>query len=254
MLSKRNVVYGLTMVCLLLLGIGLIILSSGSRSKQGHVTIDNFNDCTKNATSGTEEDISTGLYKLVKSANDYNKLTTAKSYHATIRKGSCQTTSKTVTDNSTNKEEVVQTTNIVVDVPSAKQSWKIAFDWINKQAGNTNIDLGTIQPSCLKTDQLIYGDFKCDSIMSLAKYGTDKADPILQYMPYTGAGFRMEYVPDTKTVSIFFDPPPGTTDTAAFIQNTKDIIPYWFQKRNLDQSKYKIIYSDQIDSPDDNQQ
>jgi hypothetical protein len=253
MRPKRNAIISVLILLVVCVVAVLILMRSSSQTKSGHVVIDNLSDCSKNVTDGTVNDVETGVYKLVKSANDYNKLATAKSYKATIRKGTCQTTSKVVTDNSTQKKLTIQSSTIIVDIAVAKQSWKITYDWVTKDTGKVNVDLGTIQPSCLKVDQLLYGDFKCDSVLSLAQHGTDKVDPILQYMPYSGAGFTMEYDADTKTVSVAFQPPPDAHDIPLFIANTKAIIPYWFQKRGLDQSQYKIIYSDQIDSPDDNQ-
>lgn len=250
---KKNFTIFVT-ILILCVGIILILLRTNSQDKSGHVIIKNFGDCSKNATNGTTDDVSTSIYKLVKSANDYNKQPTEKYYKATIRQGSCQNTTHEVTDNTTQKQHTVQTTTIIVDIPDVKQSWKIKYDWVTKSEGRVNIDLGTIQPSCLSKDQLLYGDFNCENIMSLAQYGTDKVDPILQYMPYSGAGFTLEYDADTKTVTVAFAPTPDIKDIPAFIQNTKTVVvPYWFQKRGLDQSKYKIIYSSDIDSPDDNQ-
>lgn len=241
-------------LCVVAVFVVVIGVLSGKKESKGMVDIQGLASCSNNINKDVVTNIDLKTYALVKSANDYNKLPTASSYKATVRSGSCQQPTKSTITDSNGKQRTIQTTSLIVDIPNAKQSWKIAFDWVTKNESVVGVDLGTIKPSCLKTNELVYGDFKCDNIVSLAKYGTDKADPILQYMPYTGAGFRMEYEPNSKTVTVFFDPPSGTTDTAAFVQNTKDIVPYWFQKRGLDQSKYTIKYSDQIDSPDDNQQ
>jgi hypothetical protein len=244
---RKNKVIILASVLIGCVGLGLLfVLLGNTRPDPGHVSIKGLDKCSKNISGVVADNISTKLYALVKSANDYNKFSTADSYQASVRTGSCSQPDRTDVTNSLGDLRTVETSAIIVDIPDAKQSWKITYDWITNKESLDDVDLGTIQPSCLPTDQLRYGDFKCENIMSLAKYGTDKVDPILQYMPYTGAGFSLEYNPDTRTVSVLILPPPGTKDVRAFTENTKAIIPYWFEKRGLDMTKYTVVYSSDI--------
>jgi hypothetical protein len=249
--KKLLIITSLLALVVLVLGISTML---NHKRSSGTVDIHGITECSVGINKSIVKDINTKMYGFVKSANSYNNTATANSYEATVRKGSCQQLDSTSFTDSKGAKRTTKSTAVIVDIPTAKQSWKITYDWVNNDESLSDIDLGTIKPSCLKTEELIYGDFKCANILSIARYGTDKPDPILQYMPYTGAGFSMEFDPDTKTINVAFDPPSGTTDVPAFIQNTKDIIPYWFQKRGLDQSKYKVIYSSDIDSPDDNQE
>lgn len=232
---------------LLIVVIGLALLGRhSSQNKSQHVMITGIEDCSKNINASVLDDIEAKFYGTVKSANDYNKVSSADSYQATIRSGTCKNNTSNTTD-SDGKKRVIQSTTLTIDVPNAKQSWQLQYDWVTKKDSLKGIDLGTIKPTCLPKSQLQYGDFKCENIMSLVQHGTDKVDPILQYMPYTGVGFDLDYDPDTKTVTVNFNPPSGTEDYQAYNENTKAIIPYWFQKRGLDQSKYKVVYSSDID-------
>ncbi len=243
---KKNTLLAVV-VGLFLLVFAVVVVVSGNHVKSGIVNIQGLAQCSKDIHNNVKDDIETKTYSLVKSANDYNKLKTSDGYKATIRGGSCKQEQTNQSTDSSGVHHTVNTSSIVIDIQSAKQSWKITYDWVTQSGSLANIDLGTIKPECLPVDQLKYGDFKCENIMSLAKYGTDKSDPILPYMPYDGAGFRLEYNPDNKTVSVIILPPSGTQDVAAFTENTKAIIPYWFKKRGLDESKYRVLYSSDID-------
>jgi hypothetical protein len=250
---RKNKIILITSVLAACVGLGLLfILFGNSQPASGHVAIKDLGKCSKNINGVVADNISTKLYALVKSANDYNKSGTVDAYKATIRSDSCQQSDATIVETSDGGQRSVETSTLIVDIAEAKQSWKITYDWVTNKESLSDVDLGTIQPSCLKTDQLLYGDFKCENILSLAKYGTDKIDPILQYMPYSGAGFKLEYSPDTRVVSVLILPPSGTKDVAAFTENTKAVIPYWFQKRGLDQSKYTIVYNSESGENADN--
>lgn len=213
-------------------------------STQSNLTITNIETCSKNIDPKILDDVSNTVYDFVSKANDYNKKETDRHYDANIRDGSCSTKTNVVKSN-VEGSRTVKSSEAIIDVPAAQQSWKFSYDWVEK---GTPVDtvINGATPTCLPKELLVYGDFGCDKILGLDAYGTDKVDPILQYMPYDGAGFRLEYNPDTKTVSVIILPPAETKDVAAFTENTKAVIPYWFQKRGLDQSKYRVLYSSDV--------
>ncbi len=222
-----------------LLLIGAVFIGITKNKNVPVLTISNLNSCSKNINNTVRDSMTQTIYSFIKNANDYNQKGTAPSYTSTIREGSCKTTQGTA---SASPQARVKTSTIILDIPDAKQSWNISYDWYT---GSTVVDtvVNGASRSCVKSSELIYGDFKCDSIMSLSKYGTDKYDPILQYMPYTGEGFNLVYDPDTKTVTATILIPSQYAGSEEFIQNNKDIVIYWFTHRGLDPSKYTINYT-----------
>jgi hypothetical protein len=239
LLVKKNIIIALA-VTLVVASVFLIVRQLGSQ-KPSTVLISNLGSCTKKIHPDVKEAISKETYLLVKSANDYNKKQSLSKYKANIRDGSCNQGAEEKNTGYSGKSQLVKSTSITLDIPDAKQSWKISFDWINKGT-KIDTDLGTISPECLSKDALVYGDFNCEKIMSLALYGTDKYDPILQYMPYSGQGFNLEYNPDTRAVKAQILVPQKDVNNKVRIDNDKYAVTYWFKHRNLDPSTYTITY------------
>ena len=217
-----------------------IFLFTRQGKKESTVTITNISTCSSNIHPDTLGNLGTKIYASVKLANDYNKKETKKHYDATIRDKSC-VTKLTKVKSSGGEEREVRNSTVIVDIPEARQSWKFTYDWL--KAG-TPIDtvINGATALCLPKQDLKFGDFNCEKVLSIGTYDTPNADPILQYMPYTGEGFRLEYDPDDKSVYVIFTPQAGNQDVATFNESTKAIIPYWFNKRGLDITKYNLVY------------
>ena len=247
-IAKNNLLIVAVSSVLLIIGILLVVFSL-TKNPQNTVTITNINSCSKGIDPVILSDVSNTVYDFVRRANDYYNKETAGHYDAVIREGSCSTTSSIV-KTSTGGDRELKNSVAIIDVPDAKQSWGFSYNWLNKGTPVDTVVNGA-EPKCLDTEKLIYGDFKCQQVLGIDAFGTDNLDPILQYMPYYGAGFRLEYDPDTKTVSVVILPPTGTKDVQAFTENTKAIIPYWFEKRKLDQNQYRILYSSDIQEDQD---
>jgi hypothetical protein len=240
-LSSQKKLFVVALIAVLVLFSIILITKQRTPQKPFTVHITNLGSCTKNIHSEPEEDISGEIYSLVKSANDYNKKESPPSYEGTIREGSCKLlVDKNVTGFS-GKRSSVKATSIILDIPEAKQSWKITFDWITKKE-KVDTNLGDMSPECLPKEGLVYGDFNCEKIMSLARYGTDKYDPILQYMPYTGQGFYLEYNPNTRAVRAQIRVPEKEANNTELIENNKYAVSYWFKHRKLDIKNYKVSY------------
>lgn len=218
----------------------VVIYKKTGTQPNGTVYITNLSSCTPNINKAVVDELFSSTYGLVTEANTYNRASTAPKYTASIRSGSCKQTSQNSSPGYDGNTQLVKTSSITLDIPEAKQSWKLSFDWVISEDINT--DLGTIIPECLPPESLLYGDFNCYKILSLKEYGTDKYDPILQYMPYTGSGFDLSYAPEAKTVTAIIYIPTEEMNNQELIQNSKDIVPYWFEHRGLNIGSYTVIY------------
>lgn len=213
---------------------GVIFVSVRRGVPEGQVDIVNLSDCAPDINSVIYSQIRTNMYVYVERGNDYNQRQNLPGYTAEIRQGSCNT-------ETTNSADGIFRSNAVLDIPEARQSWAITFSWTSAK-GNPKIDLGTVEPECLPASQLRYGDFKCQNVLSLVNYGTDKYDPILKHMPYDGDSFNLLYDPETKTISATVLVPPREADNPALITNTEAAVPLWLQQKGLDPNNYTIRY------------
>lgn len=233
-------------ISLLLIIFGVI--NSNRSSTEDKVSITNLSGCSEDMQQAVKDSMQTNLYKTIQFANEYNKKESLPTYTATIRDGSC--TQKDVSTSGIDGETTIKESEAIIDIPDAKQSWLVTYHWV-PEGQKVTTDLGTIIiPSCLSVDKLIYGDFNCENIMSLQKYGTDKADPILQYMPYTGSGFDLTYNPETREVSAIIIVRASQQDNQNLINNLKAQVEYWFTYRNLDISTYTVVYTVKVTEKD----
>lgn len=225
-----------------IIGIVTIVNQINDRNKKDAIYISNLSSCSQNMQKPLEESMRTNMYNQIKAANDYNKKETLPRYESVIRDGSCTETD--LTSNSINgKESKSKETVAILDIPEAQQSWKITYHWV-KDGEPILTDLGTIvTPTCLAKEELVYGDFNCEKILSLAQYGTDKYDPILQYMPYEGKGFELTYNPDTREVNAVIVVRPSQKDNQELLKNLQGQVEYWFSYRKLDINSYNVKYT-----------
>lgn len=230
--GKKGIWIAIIMVVALVAATVLLIARQGTPNRR--IVITNLNSCAPNINKLIASQVSTNAYAFVERANKYNNHQNLPSYTAEIRNGTCHTITK---NNSTG----ISRTTAVLDVPEAKQSWKVTFSW-TAEPGTPQIDIGTIEPTCLPSSQLRYGEFKCINVLSLINYGTDKYDPILQYVPYSGDSFSLSYSPDTKTISATVNVPPDEANNTALISNTEATIPLWLQENGLNPNDYTIRY------------
>lgn len=213
---------------------GVSFLANRGNTDEGRVTISNLGDCSPHINSVVASQISTTMYMFVERANDYNQRHNEAGYTGIFRDGSCHT-------ETTNETKKIFRTTAILDIPEAKQSWDVGYSWTSAK-GTPQIDLGTIEPTCLSASKLRYGDFKCQSVTSLIMYGTDKYDPILKYVPYNGDSFDLTYDPDTKTISAAVFVRPNDANNTVLIENVKSAVPIWIQQKGLNPSDYTIKY------------
>lgn len=213
---------------------GIFWLVAHNKTPSEQVRITNLSDCAPKINGVISSQISTNMYKFVERANTYNKRENLKNYDGQFREKTCRTIT-------TNEDSKIFNTTAILDIPEAKQSWKVSFGWTSTK-GNPQIDLGTIKPTCLLASQLLYGDFECINVWSLITYGTDKYDPILKHVPYNGSSFDLAYDPETKTISATVLIRPNDANNPAVISNTEAAVPIWLQNEGLNPADYTIKY------------
>lgn len=218
--------------------VGLALLSGSIKKKpvKNSVLITNLNSCAKDINSKVEATLGTQIYSYVKTANDYNHRANQSSYSAQIRQGSCQQLASTTSANNT-----VSSTSATLDIPAAKQSWKITWAWITKDQ-TLATDVGSVEMECLPTDQLTYGDFHCTNTLSIIQYGTPHYDPILKFVPYSGDTFDVAYSPADKVVTVTVLVPAVWASDPTVAQNIEGAVPGWFSQNGLDINNYTVNY------------
>lgn len=243
---------------LIAIGVGFVLLIIGAivwsvysnrddTTRSDRVYIGNLENCSQHMQKEILDMMRTNMYQVIKRANDYNKKDTLPRYDAEIRKDSC-TEKEIAAVSGSDKRATINESSAILDIPEAKQSWQILYHWV-PDGKKADSDLGTVvNATCLPVSQLIYGDFNCEKIMSLQKYGTDKVDPILQYMPYTGAGFNLKFNPDTKEVTATIELRESEKDNQTLINSRRGQVVYWFSHRNLDITRYTVTYINEVES------
>lgn len=241
---KRKSLILLSIVVLVVVAVLLSAfrINSGETSANKIVTIEGIDQCSSGINKNTATTAGTTLYGYVTLANDQNGVTSLPSYTATVRKGSCQQKADHTVDDGSGNQQKVKTSSLIVDISQAKQSWKITYDWVADGADSLT-DIGTITPECLASNNLIYGDFGCAKVLNIQKYGTANYDPILQYVPYPGDGFTLDYDSESREVAATILMPVDQKDNQELLQNNEAVVPYWFEHRGLDINKYKVIYA-----------
>jgi hypothetical protein len=239
--GKRIIFFIVTFLLLIIVVISVLVLMQSNNKSTPQVQITNLDSCSENMKVSLEDLMNTTVYRYIEAANNHNNEETARDYSAEIREGSCQ--EDTIQTKGTNGSFDIKETTVILDIPDAKQSWEMIYHWQteNEERGT---DLGTVATlNCLPIEKLKYGDFNCDSVVSLMKYGTAKSDPILQYMPYTGAGFNLTYNPDTREVAAEITLRGSQMNNEELKANLRTQVEYWFTKRNLDMTTYTVTYS-----------
>lgn len=239
---KRHRLILLSAAAVLLAVFAAAFLAVQNRQPAHTVSIRDVGQCSPRINGGVTAGLERDLYGYVKAANNYNHLATLTRYTAKLRSGSCTQKESQTSVGVNEKDQTVKTSSVTVDIPGAKQSWRITYGWILR-GEKINTDLGTLQVECLPEKDLIYGTFQCNKVLSKLRYGTDKYDPILPYMPYNGAGFDLKYNPTTRQVTATIYIPFRERNNQTLLTNDKAIIPYWFKHRGLDINTYTVVYN-----------
>lgn len=162
---KRNKMIAIigTAVFLLLI-VGLIVIQWLANRDERASTITNLDSCSRNINDSIKKNINRDLYSYIKSSNDFNGLDSQEKYSSAIRGGTC----KTVLSGA---GEPHNKTSAIVDIPDAKQSWKISFVWVDSK-NNQYASIGSLLPTsggqvaCVSESELRYGDFRCAEVLN----------------------------------------------------------------------------------------
>jgi len=242
--QRKQLIALIVVIFLILVGVVVIVAylqAVNDRNKPDTVYIENLSTCSPGMQKGIEESLRTNMYDSIKAANDYNKKDSLKNYSASIREGSCKEETQEVTEFGAITQ--LKVTTAILDIPDAQQSWEISYNWL-PNGKKITVDLGTvITPRCLEEKDLIYGDFNCKKVLNITEHGTDNVDPILNYIPYTGAGFKIDYNPETKVVTATIQLRSSETDNQELINNLKKEVEYWFTSHDLKMSSYTVNYT-----------
>lgn len=244
---RKQLIAILAIIFLLLVGVVIVIAyiqAVNDKNKPNAVYIANLSACSPGMQKSIEDSLRTNMYDSIKAANDYNKKDTLKNYSASIREGSCKEETQEITEFGATTN--LKITTAILDIPDAQQSWGITYNWL-PNGKEVRVDLGdVITPYCLEEKDLIYGTFNCEKVLSLVEHGTDKVDPILSYVPYSGSGFTIDYDPETKVVTATIQLRASEQDNQELITNLKKEVEYWFSSRNLTMSSYTVNYTYEI--------
>lgn len=215
------------------------ILTNNNRK----VIITNLDSCATDMPADDRDDLFRKLYDFVEAQNQTNSKSSQPHYDAVIRTDSCQNKSYEY------EGQKSYTATAILDIESAKQSYQISFNWVkSSEISIENIDLGSVQVSCLTQNELIYGDFNCDQNPLINSTGSDN-DPILAILPYFGDGFSLSPTLSADSASgysiiITYDPPEsvylgGTLET--FQNERKQMAENYLESQNIDISRYTFI-------------
>jgi hypothetical protein len=95
----------------------------------------------------------------------------------TLKKGALRDgTAESSYDSSTN----VNVGSFILDIESAKQSYRVGFDW-SSDADNMYLSSDGITIGCLSDEELIYGRFDCSGFPDNATTPVNKIEEILPY-------------------------------------------------------------------------
>lgn len=213
---------------------GLAFFSLRGKNTNNEVNISNLASCTKDISQSKTTELQSRLYKIVTAANDHNRVSSSSSYSATIRDSSCKTSVSAGVD----------TTTLIVDIPKAKQSWSISFRWI-PTTSRAVADTGGITPSCVPSDELYYGDFKCNDIVPGLTQAAN-IDPIFKYIPHSTLDYSLTGASNggqaLLTAQLFLTAADQSNADAAATQYKQEVLDY-ITSVGLDPSKYTIDYA-----------
>ena len=209
--------------------------------KEDAVIISNLEDCTYRIDRDIAQAIFNGTFQNIQQINTYYDMKTASTYAAEIRKDSCRTEPDDV--------EGRYVTMFLLDVPKAKQTWRVKFTWVDRmtvlEGADTN--MGEIGLTCPLESELIYGDFGCVDWYRKEVLGLM---PIEDVLPYTSKRFEISvaYTDGQRTVIIIpffnFDDfnDTGNIKPEIYEARRKEALD-WITSKGFNPSDYKIEYA-----------
>ena len=204
------------------------------------VQILNINNCSRNITDKIKQNIFEVTYGYVNMVNERNGKETKPVYDATLRLESCYQ------EEHYEGDQKLYYTNVIVDVPDARQSWQVSYLWATTELAD-EIDLGPIEFSCVAEQNLIYSDFGCNDIPVLK---INQEDPIMKLLPFSTFNYRLFAVKAedgsktqvTAEITLYSSDTRGSTIEEA-TNRYKAEIANWFKVNSLNINNYNVTYN-----------
>lgn len=202
-LSRRRLLLligGMVGFVMIIVLISIVLINY--RQEKYKAIIDNIEECSGGISQFSKDVLFENVYNLVDAQNNIEQIETKETYHALLRENTCETKEY-------NGGEIVSyKTYAIIDIEEVGYSFKIGYSWIKN---SETVDLGSVEATCLSSDELIYGEFNCkDNPMILTAI---ELDPILNILPYFGENYiikpRLDENEDGEyyTIVIEYNPP-----------------------------------------------
>lgn len=240
-IDRRRLAIGIIVVFVLVCVFAVIFYFATRNSRM--VVITNIDSCAEKLPSSQKETVFAQIYPFIEAQNKINEVGNKNTYTGVIREGTC--TTKEYEDNGLKSSNA----RFILDIEDAEQSYRVSFNWIKTgDVQSPEIDLGSANLNCLLEEDLIYGDFRCNSnpLIQAANSGTD---PILSIIPYFGNGYSLSPTLSSTSASgysiiLTFDPPEevqlnGTIEN--FKESRRKMMESYLRDHDVDIDNYSII-------------
>lgn len=203
------------------------------------IKIQNYSSKVKNLSGETREAIESTLYNTVEKNVDTTTIEPSKIKDAYIR------------DNSNKQEYNAQSTvysgTFIVDMESIKQSYRVTYKYSHRNTADTG---GTpISITCLAPNELIYGDFNCQDIISAQ---SNDYDEVTSVIPYHGLSFALTpdatqagrgLVINARLIIPEIDLSGDKASQLAVIEQYKNEVRKWLESKGINPDDYEIDYN-----------
>ena len=235
---KLFLITGSIIGILVIIGIIISVISiNANKNQYGEaITIKGYDQKVKNLSKEYKDNISAALYDAVK-FNSEGEVKASDIKDATIRDGS---------DKQGEIERASKYTgSFIVDIPSITQSYKIQYSY-SSDPNDPILSGYPILVDCVPTEDVIYKDFKCKSILS---GNTTKEDPIISNLPKETLGYKLWADTTSGTLVLNANLRIPEIDLSGNENSRRDVVAHykqtvidWITSLGLDASKYTINY------------
>lgn len=136
----------------------------------------------------------------------------------------------------------VYTVEFIVDIESISQSYDVSYQWSSTGKKDNLTEWGTVV-KCLPKEKLVYGNFNCKDMFTELD---NPVDPILKYLPYSSADFKVTYDPSinkTLNVTVYTTSADERINPDSAIKQYKANAKKWIESTGVSVSEYKINYT-----------
>jgi len=240
--SKKRLITIWVIVGIILIGlialIAFLARDTGKNQYGERIRIQNYDSVVRNISPDMRDSMEAYLYNIVtkNSAEDFDATTVKDAY---IREASA-------TQNYVQRDRLYNG-GFIVDMESIKQSYQVQYSY-SIDGDGTKMGGSPVVISCLPTDKLKYGEFKCTDFVSEESSANDV---ILQYLPFQNFSFKVS--PDATrgdrltlvtTLNISQIQLKGSAETRrAAVVEYKKMVADWITSKGADPADYDYEYN-----------